>query len=93
LAMDALAVEALACGIPVVASAVGGLRGVVRDGFNGRSVAPADPVAVAAALGDLVTAEARTQLAGSARASIAEFDVRATDAAMAALWAELGVAT
>lgn len=85
------AVEALACGIPVVATAVGGLREVVRDGFNGRSVAPGDPAAIAAALGDLETEEARARLAGPARASIADFDVRTTDAAMAALWAELGV--
>jgi glycosyltransferase involved in cell wall biosynthesis len=44
--------EALACGTPVVATGVGGLRETVRHGETGWSVAPEDPAALASALGE-----------------------------------------
>jgi glycosyltransferase involved in cell wall biosynthesis len=44
--------EAMACGTPVVASAVGGLRDTVREGITGWSVPPGDPARLAAALRD-----------------------------------------
>ncbi|HEV2787406.1 MAG TPA: glycosyltransferase family 4 protein [Solirubrobacteraceae bacterium] len=47
------AIEALALGRPVVASAVGGLVEVVRDGVDGLLVPPDDAVALAEALGRL----------------------------------------
>jgi glycosyltransferase involved in cell wall biosynthesis len=43
-------IEAAAAGVPVVASRVGGVREVVRDGETGLLVAPRDPAAVAASL-------------------------------------------
>ncbi|MBA3787777.1 MAG: glycosyltransferase family 4 protein [Actinobacteria bacterium] len=43
-------VEALAVGTPVVATAVGGVPEIVRDGENGLLVPPGDPLALAAAL-------------------------------------------
>jgi glycosyltransferase involved in cell wall biosynthesis len=43
-------VEALAVGTPVLATAVGGVAEVVRDGKNGLLVRPGDPVAFAEAL-------------------------------------------
>ncbi|MBA2332563.1 MAG: glycosyltransferase family 4 protein [Actinobacteria bacterium] len=43
-------VEALAVGTPVVATAVGGVPEIVRDGENGLLVPPDDPAALAAAL-------------------------------------------
>ena len=45
-----VALEAMACGVPVVAAAVGGLCDTVVDGVTGLHVPPRDPRAVAAAL-------------------------------------------
>jgi D-inositol-3-phosphate glycosyltransferase len=42
--------EAMACGVPVVAAAVGGLRDTVLDHATGLHVPPRDPEAIAAAL-------------------------------------------
>jgi glycosyltransferase involved in cell wall biosynthesis/phosphoheptose isomerase len=46
--------EAMACGVPVVASAVGGMIDTVVDGVTGVHVAPRDPERLAAALRDLL---------------------------------------
>ncbi|MBI4789698.1 MAG: glycosyltransferase [Chloroflexi bacterium] len=48
------ALEAMACGTPVVASAVGGLSFVVRDGETGFLVPENDPQALANCLGKLL---------------------------------------
>jgi glycosyltransferase involved in cell wall biosynthesis/phosphoheptose isomerase len=47
-------VEAMACGVPVVASAVGGMIDTVVDGVTGVHVAPRDPERLAAALRGLL---------------------------------------
>ncbi len=44
------ALEAMACGVPVVATAVGGLADTVVDGVTGELVPPRDPVVLAATL-------------------------------------------
>jgi glycosyltransferase involved in cell wall biosynthesis/phosphoheptose isomerase len=46
--------EAMACGVPVVASAVGGMIDTVVDGVTGMHVAPRDPERLAAALNALL---------------------------------------
>ncbi|MFL6136301.1 MAG: glycosyltransferase [Frankiaceae bacterium] len=60
--------EAMACGVPVVASAVGGLIDTVVDGKTGVHVPPRDPAAIAAALRDLLPDEARRRAYGAAGA-------------------------
>lgn len=45
-----VAVEAMACGVPVVASRVGGLAETVADGRTGVLVPPRDPSAIAGAI-------------------------------------------
>ncbi|TDK27667.1 glycosyltransferase family 1 protein [Arthrobacter crusticola] len=46
--------EAMACGVPVVAAAVGGLVDTVVDGRTGRHVPPQDPGAIAGAVGEIL---------------------------------------
>ena len=48
-----VALEAMACGIPVVASAVGGLLSLVEDGCTGRLIQGRDPAAFAAAMAQI----------------------------------------
>jgi len=85
------AVEALACGTPVIASNVGGLREVVRDGENGLLVPPDDPGALAAALVRMLDSELRARLGSAGPASVAGHDMKTAAAQMAEVWAELGV--
>lgn len=49
------AAEAAAAGLPVVATAVGGLRDIVQDGRSGRLVPPERPDALSAALAHLLS--------------------------------------
>ena len=64
-----VALEAQACGTPVVASRVGGLASVVIDGQTGFTIRDHDPAAYAARMGDLLGDEVlRTQM-GSAAAT------------------------
>ncbi|MET9814808.1 glycosyltransferase [Streptomyces sp. NPDC006355] len=58
--------EAMACGVPVVATDVGGHRDSVADGITGRLVPPQDPEAVAAAVRELLTDDALRRRYGSA---------------------------
>lgn len=63
--------EAMACGVPVVAAAVGGLRDTVVDRGTGLHVPPRDPEAIARALAEMLAAPAlRSELgrAGGKRA-------------------------
>jgi glycosyltransferase involved in cell wall biosynthesis len=61
-------VEAMACGVPVVVAAVGGLTDTVIDNVTGVHVPPRRPASIAAALRDLLDdPERRRQLAQAGR--------------------------
>jgi phosphatidylinositol alpha-mannosyltransferase len=65
--------EAMAAGVPVVASDLPGYRAVLRDGQAGRLTPPGDPVALADALYDLLQdEEERRRLASVGSAAAAE---------------------
>lgn len=72
-------VEAFACGTPVVASRLGSLAEIVREGINGRLFTPGDPQALVAAVRAMFDApEALKQMRRNARE---EFDARYSAAA------------
>jgi D-inositol-3-phosphate glycosyltransferase len=60
------ALEAMACGVPVVASAVGGLADTVVDGVTGDLVPARDPVAIGRTLRRLATDDMRRIAYGAA---------------------------
>jgi type III pantothenate kinase len=60
--------EAMACGVPVIASAVGGMIDSVVDGRTGVHVPPRDPERLAEAAGELLADPARCRELGAAGA-------------------------
>jgi glycosyltransferase involved in cell wall biosynthesis len=70
------AVEALAVGVPVVSTAVGGVPEIVRDGANGLLVPVGDVDAIAGAVARLLGEEGlRERLAAGSRASVEHLSV------------------
>ncbi|MDP9431255.1 MAG: glycosyltransferase [Actinomycetota bacterium] len=61
--------EAMACGVPVIASAVGGLIDTVVDGVTGVHVPPRHPAALAASIKELLSDEDRRRAYGAAGAA------------------------
>ncbi len=58
--------EAMACGRPVIGSAVGGLLDTIVDGVTGRHVPPRDPAALASVLRELLADAALLRRLGDA---------------------------
>ena len=81
-------VEAMACGLPVVSTAVAGIPELVRHGENGLMVSPRDVPALAGALAALLDDQpGRERMGASARATVvAHFDLRAAARQIAALF-------
>ncbi|MBI4434142.1 glycosyltransferase [Candidatus Uhrbacteria bacterium] len=85
------AVEAMACGIPVLATRVDGLAEVVVHGVTGVLVPSNDPLALAQAIRDLAHDRPRRLLLGAAGRRRAQecFDIRRVVDRYAALYTEL----
>jgi phosphoheptose isomerase len=65
--------EAMACGLPVIGSNVGGIKYTVRDGETGYLVPPRDPHALAARVSQLLSHPSlRAEMSSTARAHVAE---------------------
>jgi glycosyltransferase involved in cell wall biosynthesis len=84
-------IEAAACGVPAVATAVGGIPELIEHGVTGLLVPPRDAGAVAAALEALLTHPARAAAMGAAarRRAEREFSLARQVDALVALWCDI----
>jgi glycosyltransferase involved in cell wall biosynthesis len=83
--------EALALGVPVVATNVGGIPDLVADGVSGMLVPPGDPGALAAAVLQLTDDQARARLARGARARGGTLDAAAAVRQLDELYQQLAM--
>jgi glycosyltransferase involved in cell wall biosynthesis len=82
--------EAMAAGVPVVSSEVGGIREIIADGVNGRVVPQGDAEALAAAALELaLDAGRRGDLAARARIDVERFSMEAMVKAVEQLYLDL----
>lgn len=89
-----VALEAAACGVPVVASAVGGLRTLVDHGVTGYLVGDRDPASFAAALGAVLGDPVRATTMGAAAAEQSRrYSWSTTAARLRRSYADLAVRT
>jgi glycosyltransferase involved in cell wall biosynthesis len=83
-------IEAMACGIPVVATASPGTRDIIRPGQNGLLVEEHEPAAVAAAVRRVLTdGPLAARLRAGAVASARAFDIRTVSGRYASLFNSL----
>lgn len=82
--------EALAVGLPVVATSVGGIVGAVTDGVEGLLVPPSRPETLAQALARVAgDADLRAGMAGAAARAGARFDIRIAGRRLEAIYRSL----
>ena len=82
------ALEALACGVPIVAFDVGGIPEIVRNGLTGTTVAVGDAEALAKAMKDLLISPERrgTISANCRRIAVEEYALEVQARRYAALY-------
>jgi glycosyltransferase involved in cell wall biosynthesis len=90
-ALPTAIMEAMAAGLPVVASRVGGIPEMTIDGESALLVAPADPAALAGACSALLADPARARRMGQAgrRLAAERFDVDLQAERLARIYAEV----
>ena len=83
--------EAGACGLPVIATSVGGTAEILRDGESARLVPPADPLSLANAIIELHgDASQRARYAAAARRRVeTAFNVKQAAPQLVAIWREV----
>lgn len=82
--------EAMSWRLPVIATPVGGIPEVLRDGQNGVSVSAGDPDALAAAMSRLAGDDTlRQRLGDAARVSVEPLDARRYGQRLAELYHEV----
>ena len=82
--------EALALGVPIVSTAVGGMPEAITDGVEGLLVPPRDPAALAGAIAKVATdPELRARLSAAATVRAADFDARVATERIEAVYREV----
>jgi glycosyltransferase involved in cell wall biosynthesis len=88
--LGSVLIDAMAQGLPIVASQVGGIPELIEDGQTGLLIPPGDAPALAAALTRLVAdAELRARLGAAARQAAAAYTPEAMATAYAALYHDI----
>ncbi len=88
-AQGMVVVEAMMAGLPIVATRVGGVPGILEDGKTGRLVPPADPTAMAAGIRETLAEGGRAMGEAARQHALRHLDTGSMVEAYARLYAEV----